>query len=223
MNKGNVMYDKQSSAEITSLHFVEADTHTRAELMKVGASLGLHCEIYADFAEMEAYPPRSGLIIVRDQPDTNAISFALDQLMNMGVSLPVVAMDKDPDPGRVVQAVKGGALDYLVLPLRPERLSTCLARIAREAEQVSGIRQRTIAARRKIDQLSPRENEVLTALAVGASNKEIARQLDISPRTVEIHRANMMVKVGARHTAEAIRVKMEAGVGPIQLHMQLAA
>lgn len=217
------MYDKQNAAEKMSLHFVEADTHIRAELMKVGASLGLHCELYADFAEMEAYPPRSGLIIVRDQPNTNAVSFALEQLMQMGISLPVVAMDKNPDPGRVVQAVKSGALDYLVLPLRPERLASCLARIAREATQVAENRQRTIAARRKLDQLSPRENEVLTALAVGASNKEIARQLQISPRTVEIHRANMMIKVGARHAAEAIRIRMEAGMAPIQMHMQLAA
>lgn len=217
------MYDEHNVTEKMSLHFVDADTQSRAELMQVGASLGLHCEIYADFTEMAAYPPRSGIIIVRDRSNANAVRFALDQLMIMGISLPVIAMDKNPDPGRVVQAMKDGALDYFVLPLRPERLSSCLAGIAHEAAQVSEVRRRTIAARRKVGLLSPRESEVLTALTGGASNKEIARQLHISPRTVEIHRANMMVKVGARHAAEAIRIRMEAGMAQIQLPMQQAA
>ena len=57
--------------------------------------------------------------------------------------------------------------------------------------------------------LSPREREVLDWLTRGCSNKVIARELTISPRTVEIHRANMMSKLGARHSAEAIRLRLE--------------
>jgi DNA-binding CsgD family transcriptional regulator len=59
-----------------------------------------------------------------------------------------------------------------------------------------------------------REREVLDWLAEGSSNKAIARELDISPRTVEIHRANMMTKLGARHAAEAVRLKLEAKLEP---------
>ncbi|MBL0922469.1 MAG: response regulator transcription factor, partial [Phycisphaerales bacterium] len=62
--------------------------------------------------------------------------------------------------------------------------------------------------------LTPREREVLDWLAEGSSNKAIARELDISPRTVEIHRANMMTKLGARHAAEAVRLKLEAKLEP---------
>jgi FixJ family two-component response regulator len=217
------MHNELNVIEKTSLHFVDADSHSRAALMRVGASLGLHCEIYADFAEMAAYPPRSGIIVVRDQPGASAISFAVGQLMTMGISLPVVAMDNSPDPGQVVQAMRDGALDYLVLPLRAERLSTCQARITCEAARVTEVRQKMIAARRKLGLLSPREKEVLTALTDGASNKEIARRLHISPRTVEIHRANMMVKVGARHAAEAVRIRMEAGMTELRLLMPQAA
>ena len=73
-------------------------------------------------------------------------------------------------------------------------------------------RRRMIEARGRIENLSAREREVLDWLAQGSSNKTIARELDISPRTVEIHRANMMSKLGASHAAEAVRLRIEAGL-----------
>ena len=66
--------------------------------------------------------------------------------------------------------------------------------------------------------LSRREREVLDWLSEGSSNKAIARQLCISPRTVEIHRANMMSKLGARHAAEAVRLRLEAQIEPPVTH-----
>ena len=71
-----------------------------------------------------------------------------------------------------------------------------------------------IEARDRISKLSAREREVLDWLAEGSSNKAIARELEISPRTVEIHRANMMNKLGARHAAEAVRLRLEAKLEP---------
>jgi DNA-binding CsgD family transcriptional regulator len=71
-------------------------------------------------------------------------------------------------------------------------------------------RRKMFEARARIGMLSPREREVLDWLAEGLSNKAIARELSISPRTVEIHRANMMEKLGAGHAADAVRLRMEA-------------
>lgn len=213
------MQDNTLNVPKMSLHFVEPDTQVRAELVRIGTSLGHHCEIYSDYTELGVYPPRSGIIIVRDDAPSGGIGVALDRLLSLGVSLPVVAMDVDPSPTRVVQAVKAGALDYLVLPLRPDRLAACLGRISGEAEQVTEARQRMIYAQRKMIALSQREREVLEALSKGNSNKEIARQLQISPRTVEIHRSNMMGKLGARHSAEAIRLRLEAGFEPVKFRV----
>lgn len=209
-NKGKTMQTSNLQSEKISLHFVEHDTQTRAELAKTCMAIGHHCELYADFSELAAYPPRAGIIVVSNNVNNGDIEYALERLANLGIWLPVVAMGHQPSPSMIVEAIKQGALDYLVLPLQPSRLAACLERIGKEAKQVSAARQRAIEARARISSLSGREREVLDALSDGGSNKQIARQLDISPRTVEIHRANMMAKLGARHSSDAIRLRLES-------------
>lgn len=207
------MQSNDNSTNRSVLHFIERDTQIRAELFKLGISLGYHCEIYTDFAELAAHPPRSGIIILRDSPEDGGIGMAIDRLLGLGIWLPVIAMDFQPTPAKVVQAIKEGALDYLTLPLNGDRLVSCLSRIKDEAAHASAVRRRAVLSRERIATLSGREREVLQALADGGSNKEIARQLQISPRTVEIHRANMMSKLGARHSADAIRMRLESEMG----------
>ncbi|WP_232366704.1 response regulator transcription factor [Alteripontixanthobacter muriae] len=73
-----------------------------------------------------------------------------------------------------------------------------------------------IEARGRLSALSGHEREVLDWLSRGSSNKNIARELDISPRTVEIHRANMMSKLGANHAADAVRLRLEAQLEDVQ-------
>lgn len=195
------------------LHLIEADTRVRCEIVKASALIGRHCEPYADLSEVAAHPPREGIIIFRDNVESGGIALILERLLALGIWLPVVALDVHPSPDRVVQAIKDGALDYLSLPLQPERLEASIARISKEASEVSATRQRMIEARSRLSTLSNREMEVLDCLADGSSNKAIARSLDISPRTVEIHRANMMTKLGVRHAVEVVRLKIDAMLG----------
>lgn len=193
-----------------SLHFIDSNSRQRAELARVGFTLGHHSEVYGDLSELSVHPPREGIIIARDTPEEGGVSMILERLGRLGIWLPLIAVETEPRPGRIVDAIKAGALDYLSLPLDPDRFERCLARIEKEAEVFGAARRRMIEARDRISSLSAREREVLEWLAEGSSNKVIARELEISPRTVEIHRANMMHKLGARHAAEAVRLKLEA-------------
>ncbi len=192
------------------LHFIDSSSRNRAELARAGFALGYHCEVYNDLAELALHPPRDGVIVAHDNAEAGGVAGTVARLNQLGVWLPLIALDEAPRPSRIVEAIKAGALDYLALPLDLDKFANCLARIESEAELHSTSRRRMIEARELIDTLSRREREVLDLLAEGCSNKIIARELQISPRTVEIHRANMMSKLGAHHAADAVRIRIEA-------------
>ena len=192
------------------LHIVDGSSRSRADQARLGFELGHHCEVYADLVELMERTPDKGIVLVHDEEGAGIVGRAMQALAGAGLWLPVVATSEDPRPGRVVAAIKAGALDYLRLPLVAQRLEEMIERTAHEAEAYGEARRKMIEARGRIASLSPREREVLDWLSEGRSNKMIARQLEISPRTVEIHRANMMAKLGAHHAAEAVRLKLEA-------------
>lgn len=194
----------------STLHIIDGSCRSRAEQARLGFENGYHCEIYSDLEELMLSPPDRGIILARDDEGGGRVDEVLRHLSRAGLWVPVVATSQDPRPGQVVAAIKAGALDYLRLPLRPERLHEAVNRIEREAVAYAEARRKMVEARNRIASLSPREREVLDWLAEGRSNKMIARELHISPRTVEIHRANMMSKLGAHHAAEAVRLRIEA-------------
>ena len=135
------------------------------------------------------------------------------ELLNEGsIELPLIVYAEHPDMSEVVEAVQSGALDFLEWPIAQERLRDVLQR-AEElgSRKIAQIRKRT-AARNRVSALSTRERDVLLALLDGGSNKTIAEQLAISPRTVEIHRGNMMRKLGAVSSGDAVRIALYAGL-----------
>lgn len=109
-----------------------------------------------------------------------------------------------------VQAWKLGALDFLEKPCDPLVLMEVVENAFSKLEQDQHAAARVDAARQAIAKLTPREREVLAGLVAGSANKVIGYELDISPRTVEIHRANLMDKLGVRSLSEALRVAFAA-------------
>ena len=197
-----------------TLHIVDTDTRARASLARTGFALGRHCEVYSSAGEFLRRPPENGLVLLTERPDGATAKELLDGLAKQGLWLPLAALSDRPDPGSVVAAMRAGALDYCALPADESALEPIVARLERNGATLRRGHLRMIGARSRIARLSQREREVLDWLSEGNSNKIIARELDISPRTVEIHRANMLVKLGARHSAEAIRMQVEAQLEP---------
>lgn len=116
--------------------------------------------------------------------------------------------------GLAVQAMKAGALDFLEKPYEAEVLMQVIDNAFARLEENSEEAARLNVAETKIAKLSPRETDVLKGLIEGRSNKIIAYELDISPRTVEIYRANLMEKLEVRSLSEALRIAFAAGLFP---------
>ena len=195
-----------------TIHIVDGDMRSRAEQARTVFALGHHAEVYDALEELLNRPPDTGALLVREGALEPSLSELFDRLGEKGLWLPVVVCAIEPELERVVAAIKHGALDYLLLPLDHTRLARSLATVEREAAAHGAARRRLNYARGRVQMLSKREREVLEWLAEGSSNKDIARELEISPRMVEIHRANMMGKMGARHVAEAVRLWLESGL-----------
>ncbi len=116
--------------------------------------------------------------------------------------------------GLAVQAMKAGALDFIEKPYEAEFLLKVIDQAFSKLEEDGEAAARTATAESKIAKLSPRETDVLKGLIEGRSNKIIAYELDISPRTVEIYQANLMEKLEVRSLSEALRIAFAAGLFP---------
>jgi len=133
------------------------------------------------------------------------------RLNELGARSPVIMMTGQADVSTAVSAMKAGAFDFIEKPLDEERLLHAIGTALAVAGRA--VREREVAdAAALVDTLSPRERQVLDALVAGRSNKVIARDLDISVRTVEVHRARMMDRLGTRSLAETIRLAVMASL-----------
>lgn len=133
-----------------------------------------------------------------------------DALREHGVSLPIIIMTGHGDIALAVRAMKAGAVDFIEKPFDSDALLAALTEgFSRVSSRVAtGERKRDAEVR--LQSLTSRENDVLRGLAQGLPNKTIAYDLGISPRTVEIHRANLMTKLGVRSLSEALRIAFAA-------------
>jgi two-component system response regulator FixJ len=131
-------------------------------------------------------------------------------LKERGVGLPVVIMTGHGDVTLAVQAMKAGAVDFIEKPFEKAVLLGAIDQAFSRLDRSSEARERAKEAEVQLNGLTPREREVLDGLAQGLPNKTIAYDLGISPRTVEIHRANLMSKLGVKSLSEALRIAFAA-------------
>jgi two-component system response regulator FixJ len=135
-------------------------------------------------------------------------------LTRRGLSFPLIVITGHGDVPLAVRVMKAGAVDFIEKPFTSEAILNSLAMALSRLSAPSEQDPTAIAAAAKLALLSPREREVLEGLIAGLPNKTIAYDLAISPRTVEVHRARVMDKMGARSLSELVRLALAAGVRP---------
>jgi two-component system response regulator FixJ len=136
----------------------------------------------------------------------------LEHLRRCGSRVPVVVMTGHADVPMAVRAMREGALNFLEKPFPPERLLGVVAEARARGAAGQAPPPAQAVARSLLARLSPREAEVLAALARGAPSKVVAHWLGLSPRTVEGHRAAVMQKLGLRSFAELVRLAVQVGL-----------
>jgi two-component system response regulator FixJ len=195
---------------VSNLILIDRDSRRRASISHALAASSIHVEPFENIEELAMAWPRSGVVMIHDE--AGSIGELIEKMAAANEWYPIIAFCEEPSPRQIVQAVLDGAVDYVEWPISPEELNGALARAIDMSEAVGNTKLREVMARSRLDRLTKREREVLDGVASGLSNRLIGEKLAISPRTVEIHRANMLNKLGANHTSEAIRIAIEAAL-----------
>tara|TARA_Y100000589_G_C27155147_1_gene630520 strand:+ start:520 stop:1146 length:627 start_codon:yes stop_codon:yes gene_type:complete len=136
-----------------------------------------------------------------------------DVLLNQGIDIPVIFITGHGSVSLAVKSMKKGAIDFLEKPFSDEEICRLVDSSLQKARDVSDKKEVNLKAQGLLAKLTPRENQVLERITAGRLNKQIADDLNISIKTVEAHRANIMTKVEARTVAELIKIALTATEG----------
>ena len=201
-----------SDEDLRLVHLVDDDEAIRRSVGFMLKTSGFHVRAYESGVELlkstSNLEPGCILLDIR-MPGMDGLEVQ-KALRDEGVGLPVIIMTGHGDVTLAVQAMKAGAVDFIEKPFEKAVLLSAIEhgieRLKRSAAEV----ERADEAVVRLQALTPREREVLDGLAKGLPNKTIAYDLGISPRTVEIHRANVMSKLEVKSLSEALRIAFAA-------------
>jgi RNA polymerase sigma factor (sigma-70 family) len=138
-----------------------------------------------------------------------------EEMVRRGIPLPVIFLTGHGDIPMSVRAIKSGAVDFLTKPVTRDKLVASVEAAVQSGSQQLEKLTRKQQTRALLDELTEREREVMLLAVAGHPNKEIARRLDISHRTVEIHKAKIMHKTGALNLLDLARMAQEGGLVPV--------
>ena len=189
------------------IHLIDDDAAVRDALALLISTVGLRVQTWADPQAFMVGFDRSAIgAIVLDvrMPGISGLT-VLEQLLAQGVDQPIIMLTGHATVELCRRAFKSGAAEFLEKPVNDELLLETLQNAVRTHVRSRERHQADRTARERYAQLSPREQEVLGLIVAGLTNKEIARALDLSPRTVESHRANLFSKLKTESLAQLIR------------------
>jgi len=195
------------------LHVIDDDAGLREALAFLLEVNGVNAQFYeSGDAFLAALPVAEGCLLTDVRmPGLTGLEL-VRELKGRGIDLPVIVMTGHGDIPLAVEAMKVGVVDFIEKPFSDHVLIAAIQAAFERLRDVVEPDAARVAAESRLAQLSPRERDVLAGVVEGKLNKVIAHELEISPRTVEIYRANLMSKSGARNVAELMRIALAAGL-----------
>ncbi len=199
-------------ADAPLVHVVDDDEAVRDSLALLLKSSGMSARTYNSAAAfLRALPNLASGCVLTDvrMPDLDGLELQR-RLMELGVQMPVIVMTGHGDVPIAVEALKAGAADFLEKPFDDAQLLAAVSSALAAGQRAQDEQAALAGIARRLTSLTPREREVLDRLVAGQPNKTIAYDLGSSPRTVEVHRARVMEKMGVRNLPELVRMTIAA-------------
>ena len=199
------------------VHIVDDEEPVRKSLAFLLTMHGFTVRVHnsaTDFLAVASTVRNGCLVTDLRMPDMSGVEL-LRSLQAAKATIPTIVITGHGDVPMAVEAMKAGALDFIEKPFEDEVLIEAIKRAAARLEETPIETDDIAAIQSRLEQLSERERQVLSGVVAGLPNKTIAYDLNISPRTVEVHRANVMTKMHARNLPELVRMALAANVGAV--------
>jgi len=194
------------------IHVVDDEEQVRKSLAFLLSVSGHAVRVHESATAFLALAPNldnACLITDLRMPDMSGVEL-LRRLKSAGAMLPTIVVTGHGDVPMAVEAMKAGAIDFIEKPFEDTVLLEAVGRAVDELGKLEPNCREADEVRGRIESLTDRESQIMEAIVAGLANKSIAYDLDISPRTVEVHRANVMAKMRARNLPELVRMVMLA-------------
>lgn len=198
----------------TIIHVVDDEEQVRKSLAFLLSVSGHAARVHdSATAFLQLAPGLSNAVLITDlrMPDMSGVDL-LRRLGEIGAMLPAIVITGHADVPMAVEAMKAGAVDFIEKPFEDTVLLEAVDRAVVELGKREPSEGDAGTVRARVEKLTDREKQIMNAIVAGLPNKTIAYDLDISPRTVEVHRANVMSKMGAKSLPELVRMVLSAGI-----------
>jgi two-component system response regulator FixJ len=198
------------------VHIVDDEEPVRKSLAFLLGMAGFAVRMHDSASDFLTAAPniRNGVLVTDlRMPDMSGVDL-LRNLSSLKATLPAIVITGHGDVPMAVEAMKAGAIDFIEKPFEDVVIIEAIQRAAEQLVDKPAEIDDVATIQSRLERLSDRERQVLSGVVAGLPNKSIAYDLDISPRTVEVHRANVMAKMQANSLPQLVRMALAAGFGP---------